>query len=400
MRLTGMDALTTRTTPAEGTMTSDLVDARQEGALHAEVIVVLGTRSEAVALVPVVRALRRSGHFSPLVVSTGQQRVVLDQVLRPLGVRPDVDLALAHPEPDGPGGRLGADAVEQLGELLAARRPDAVLVQGDSATAFGAALAACSEGIRVGHLGAGLRSRRGGGGPLPEEANQRLIAPLACWHLAPTGTEAANLVAEGIDAAAVTVTGTTAADTVRWAASLHRGTSLLDGEERSGRVLACVRLAEGERRAVDAVGSLAAHGLDVVLPLHPDDAHREIPDVLRDAGVRLVPSLDYLDFVATMRDATFVVTDSGAIEQEASALGKPVLVVGEGSHCLDGTASRGPARGGWVAPGGLVPGASVPGGLVPGADGAAALRVLGVLRRALLRAPAEPGSQRLAPRTA
>jgi UDP-N-acetylglucosamine 2-epimerase (non-hydrolysing) len=363
-------------------MAGDLIDARQGCSDRAEVAVVLGTRAEAVALVPVVRALRRSGHFSPLVVSTGQRRGTLDQVLRPLGVKPDIDLTPTCQETDGPDGRLGPDVVEQLGELLAVRRPDAVLVHGGSATAFGAALAACSEGIRVGHLGAGLRLRWGETGLSPEEANQRLIALLARWHLVSTPAAAENLVAEGIDPVTVAVTGTTVVDTVLWAASLNRGTSLFDGGTSDNGVLACLRFAEGESEqlAVDALQALADDGADVVLPLHLDGVDRGLLAGLRGAGVRLVPPLDYLDFVATMRGATLVVTDSTVVEEEASALGRPVSVVGPRSVAHEGRrlpVGRAGEPAAWSA------GQPTP-VRVTDRDGAAALRVLDVLRRALL----------------
>lgn len=384
--------------------------ARRPGhgpARQAEVAVVLGTRSEAVALAPVVRALRRSGLLSPLVVSTGQQRGVLDQVLRPLGVRPDVDLALAGRPDDGSSRRLDADAVERLGELLAARRPDAVLVHGGSATAFGAALAACSEGIDVGHLGAGLRTRPSAGTPgtssgglPPEEVNQRLIAPLARWHLAPSTAAAANLLAEGIDPGAITVTGTTGVDAVLWAASLHRGTSAFAGRAHAGhsrgRLLACLRLCDGDRDRLagvaDALRRLAADGLDVVLPLPPDGVSDGVRTHLTGDGVRLVPPLAYLDFVATMREATLVVTDSGTIEEEAPALGTPVLVVRDATDRAEGVRA-GIARLVGTDPQALVRESrrlvgeyslrAVPDPQNPFGDGGAAGRVLEVLTRSL-----------------
>lgn len=365
-----------------------------------EIAVVLGTRSEAVALTPVVRALRRCEHFSPLVVSTGQQRGALDQVLRPLGVRPDVDLALGRSGPDGSSGRLAAEAVEELGELLAGRRPHAVLVHGDSATAFGAALAAGSEGIGVGHLGAGVRAPRAAAAPPPpQEANQRLIAPLARWHLAPTLTAARNLVAEGVDPQAVTVTGATAVDCLLWAVSLGRGTSAFapDGGDGQGRVLACLQLGEGDRdRSVALAGALrglVAEGLEVVLPRHPDGVPAAVLADLDAAGVRLLPPLDYLDFVATLRDADLVVTDSGAVGEEAPGLGTPVLVVREVTDRAEELAA-GTARLTHAQPDDvveacrrLVGGPDRPGRrrapLIPLGDGRAAERVLDVLTRSL-----------------
>jgi UDP-N-acetylglucosamine 2-epimerase (non-hydrolysing) len=309
-----------------------------------EVVVVLGTRSEAVALAPVVRALRRASGVRPLVVSTGQHHDLLDQVLRPLGVRPDVDLTVT--ETGAPLHRLTAGVVEQLGELLASRRPDAVLVHGDSTTAFGGALAAFSEGIPVGHVGAGLRSGVPDD-PFPEEANRRLIAPLARWHLATTAAAAGNLIAEGIDPDGITVTGTTGIDALLWAADLDRGSSAFRGRrstERAPRLLATLQRRENEgprmERLAQALRRLADDGADVVLPLPPNRGVRDaLEPALAGSAVRIVEPMDYLDFVATLADASVVITDSGGLQEEAPALGKPVLVAREATDRPEGPAS-------------------------------------------------------------
>jgi UDP-N-acetylglucosamine 2-epimerase (non-hydrolysing) len=304
-----------------------------QGGAGIQVAVVLGTRAEAVALAPVVRALRRAPGVRPLVVSTGQHQDLLEQVLRPLGVRPDVDLAV--PGQGAPLHRITAAAVEQLGELLARHRPDAVLVQGDSTTSFGGALAAFSEGIPVGHVGAGQRSGVPDD-PFPEEANRRLITPLARWHLAPTVASAANLLAEGVDPAAVTVTGSTGIDALLWAADLQRGLSAFRGRRSAERVaprlLVTLQRREHEGDCMARLGGalrrLSDCGVDVVLPLHPSPGARAaLLPALEGSAVRVVEPLDYLDFVATLADATLVVTDAGGLQEEAPSLGKPVLVV-------------------------------------------------------------------------
>jgi len=309
------------------------------------IAVVLGTRAEAVALAPVVRALRRTPGVRPLVVSTGQHHDLLEQVLRPLGVRPDVDLAVpGHGEPLR---RVTAGVVEQLGELLAARRPDAVLVHGDSTTAFGGALAAFSEGIGVGHVGAGQRTGIADD-PFPEEANRRLIAPLARWHLAPTAAAAANLLTEGVDPAMITVSGSTGLDALLWAADMQRGVSAFRGrrsaERAAPRLLVTLQRREHEGEAMvriaGALRRIAADGVDVVLPLHPSPGTRAaLRPALEGSAVRVVDPLDYLDFVATLADATLVVTDAGALQEEAPSLGKPVLVLRDTTDRPEGVAA-------------------------------------------------------------
>jgi UDP-N-acetylglucosamine 2-epimerase (non-hydrolysing) len=310
-----------------------------------EIAVVLGTRSEAVTLAPVVRALRRRPGVRPLVVSTGQHRELLDHVLRPLGVRPDVDLAPI--EPGQPLPRLTARVVEQLGELLAARRPDAVIVHGDSTTAFGGALAAFCEAIPVAHAGAGLRSNVMDD-PFPEEANRRLIAPLARWHLAHTASAAANLIAEGLDPASVTVTGSTGIDALLWAADLQRGTSAFRGRRAADRAAARVLVTLHRRenvgarmeRIAGALRQLAAEGADVVLPMHPSPEVRgSLAPVLIDSDVRIVQPLGYLDFVATLGDSTLVITDSGGVQEDAATLGRPALVARETTERCEGLAA-------------------------------------------------------------
>jgi len=336
-----------------------------------EVAVVLGTRAEAVALAPVVRAMRRTAGMRPFVVSTGQDDRLLDQVLRPLGVRPDVDLAV--PGRREPLRRITAGVVEQLGELLATRRPDAVLVHGDSTTAFGGALAAFSEAIPVGHVGAGVRAASDAS--FPEEANRRLITPLARWHFAPTAAAAAALLGEGVDPQCVTVSGSTTVDALLWAADLGRGSSAFAGRRSAGprarRVLAGLRPGAGRpgSRTAQALAELAADGADVVLLLRegPDGGgpDGEGPDGEGPDGggpdgegpdgggpdgggpdgegpphgVRVVGPLEYLDFVATLADACLVVTDAGGLQEEAPSLGKPVLVVRDGTDRPEGVAA-------------------------------------------------------------
>ncbi|MDQ1288038.1 MAG: hypothetical protein QG622_1603 [Actinomycetota bacterium] len=360
VRAGGVPVVRVRSTRTPATRTAGAVNGADTVGLPGdpvEVAVVLGTRSEAVALAPVVRAMRRSNRFDPLVISTGEQRSILDQVLRALGVRPDVDLTLPGTEPAGSPRSLPPEAVERLGDLLVACRPVAVLVHGDSASAFGAALAAFSEGFLVGHLGAGFRSPEARSAA--EMANQRLIDPLARWHLTSTPVAAANLVAEGIDPSTVVVTGSTGLDTLRWAMSLNRGGSAFGesalrdfalgapaahgpgrGGPGRGRVLACLRTADRNcdrlSRMADALRRCAEEGADVVLPRHPDGAPDGLCRRLGESGVRVIPPLEYLDYVATVRSATVVVTDSSTVEEEVAYLGTPLIAVGDDLPSLDG----------------------------------------------------------------
>lgn len=325
------------------------------------VLVVLGTRPEAVKLVPVVRALRARGDLSVRVCATAQHRELLDRMLVDLELSVDEDLDLMRPGQD-PGG-FCARALEGVQGALRRLRPDYLLVQGDTGTAFAAALAAFYERVPVGHVEAGLRSRDLAD-PFPEEANRGLISRLADLHFAPTERARLNLLAEGVPAGSVVRTGNTVVDTLRWSSARphrFRDPGLAAAAAELGPQHQAVLVTTHRResfgapleslcRAFDAVAR-AHEDARLFFPVHPNPAVRALVSrVVRHPRVKLLAPLDYLDLVHLLRLSRFALTDSGGIQEEAPSLGKPVVVmrrvterpeaVEAGAAVLAGTGTR------------------------------------------------------------
>lgn len=304
------------------------------------ILVVIGTRPEAIKLAPVVIALRQKG-LPVEVCLSGQHRELLMQGLEPF------ELAIEHRfEAMSPGqapGDLVARVIAAITPILAARRFRLVMVQGDTSTAMAAALAAFHCGIAVAHVEAGLRSGDLSA-PWPEEMNRRLIGQLAEWHFAPTAQARRNLIAEGIRDQAIAVTGNTVIDALHMVeAALDRDSTLgaaaapiLDAAR--GRTLILVTVHRRESlgtpllRIAEALRSLAdpADKRLIVLPLHPNPQLMPLRTALEGTpGIMIVPPLAYPPFVTLLRRADVILSDSGGIQEEAAALGKPVLVLRE-----------------------------------------------------------------------
>ena len=313
--------------------------AQSQVAAPRKVLLVFGTRPEAIKLAPVLCALEKSSRLRPVVCVTGQHREMLTQMLSFFGIRPAHDLGLMQPDQNV--AELGARIQIALDAVLASERPDAVLVQGDTATTFNAALAAHHRRIPCGHVEAGLRSFDAYD-PFPEEVYRRLTTHVAAWHFAPTAQARTNLLREGIAPERIAVTGNTVVDALQQVvASLERAPvplpAVLPAEFLAGRRLL---LATGHRRESFGAGleaicralrAIAERREDVaiVYPVHLNPSVRE--PVLRLLGdhprIALTPPLDYLAFVDLMRRAYLILTDSGGVQEEAPALGKPVLVM-------------------------------------------------------------------------
>jgi UDP-N-acetylglucosamine 2-epimerase (non-hydrolysing) len=301
------------------------------------VALVFGTRPEAVKLCPMVEALRGHG-LAVRVCVTGQHRDLLAPVLDVFGVAPDEDLALMRP--DQSLADLTARAVPAIDAYLAAARPDAVLVQGDTTTAFAAALAAFYRRVPVGHVEAGLRTGRMDS-PFPEEMNRVLISRLAAYHFAPTPGARRNLLAEGVALDRIFVTGNTGLDALRIAVEeIGRRPPEIPGLPADLGDARPVVLVTGHRREsfgpglesiCRAIDTLASRFPDAafVYPVHPNPNVRGPVDRLLGGrrNVFLIEPLAYLPFVALMQRSRLVLTDSGGIQEEAPSLGKPVLVM-------------------------------------------------------------------------
>lgn len=306
--------------------------------MPARVLVVFGTRPEAVKLAPVVQALVADPSFTPLVAVTAQHRDLLDQILELFRIEPDYDLDLMRPGQDLY--HVTSAALLGLKPVLADAAPDLVVVQGDTTTTFVGALAAFYERIPVAHVEAGLRTGDPFA-PYPEETNRALTARLANYHFAPTDLAHENLVREGIDPRAITVTGNTGVDALLQVAERVRLTPpalprpLRDLDPKRRLVLVTAHRREsfngGMERICRAVAELARRRpeLDIVFPVHPNPNVRAAVDAtLADTkNVRVVEPVDYEQLVWLLTRAHLVLTDSGGIQEEAPSLNVPALVL-------------------------------------------------------------------------
>ncbi len=305
------------------------------------VLLVFGTRPEAIKLAPLIHALRADPDFECRVCVTGQHRSMLDQVLDFFGIVPDFDLDVMQPGQTL--GHLTGTILNRLPHVFDVFKPDLLLVHGDTATTFAASLAAYFARIPVGHVEAGLRTGNLYS-PWPEEANRKLTGALAAWHFAPTDTSRVNLLNEGVSEASVHVTGNTVIDALFMAqqrledgstraAALAKRFSYLDGSKRLIVVTGHRRenFGAGFEGICAALKEIAqAHpDVQIVYPVHLNPNVREpVMRVLDGIGnIVLDEPLEYLEFVYLMKRAYLVLTDSGGVQEEAPSLGKPVLVM-------------------------------------------------------------------------
>lgn len=295
------------------------------------VLAVLGTRPEVIKLAPVVHALRAAGARVTL-CSTGQHREMLDSALRSFELAADIDLAVMRP------GQHPADTVAHMIARLRAvfdeHRPDAVVVQGDTSTVMAASIAAYLCRTRVAHVEAGLRTGDKWS-PFPEEINRRVAGVIADDHFAPTPAARDALLAEGVDPSRVHLTGNTVIDALRWMVPRVRRLPAPAGLDLTGRVVLVTahrRESFGEpfRELCLALRTIVERFSDVrlVYPVHLNPSVRG-PAMTLLSGIprlQLVEPLDYAAFVHVMTHAHLIITDSGGVQEEAPALGKPTLV--------------------------------------------------------------------------
>ena len=292
------------------------------------ILVVVGTRPEAIKLAPVVARLRREpGRFGVTVCAAVQHREMLDTVLSLFGIEPDVDLDLMRPGQTP--SELASRAFAALDRTLAERGTDWLLVQGDTTTAMCAAVAAFHRRVRIGHVEAGLRTGDLAQ-PFPEELNRRVVDLVADACFAPTARAAEALAREGVDSRRIHRTGNTVVDALMDIASREADVA------RQDLVLVTAHRREsfGEplSRVFEAVSRLAAAhpAIRFVHVVHPNPSVREAVDrAASAANVERVEPLDYRSFVRLLRSARLILTDSGGVQEEAPAFGVPVLVLRE-----------------------------------------------------------------------
>ncbi|MGH3439157.1 MAG: non-hydrolyzing UDP-N-acetylglucosamine 2-epimerase [Sciscionella sp.] len=306
--------------------------------MTSDVLLLAGTRPEAVKVAPVALALAAHSELRPVIVHSGQHDGMVEQALAPFGLRHDERLPVLRAS--GTQAELFSALLPELDEVLLRRAPSAMLVQGDTSTTLAGALAAFWRGIPVIHLEAGLRTGDLRA-PFPEEGNRQMVSRIAALHLAPTEAAAAALRAESVPHQRIVVIGNTVVDAVRHIAQAGLApTDPVVGElaATGGRLLLVTvhrreSWGEGLGRVLDAVRQIVTEHPDVVvlLPAHPNPAVSGQVDAAFDdhPAVRVTGPLDYPDLVWALRRSSLVLTDSGGIQEEAPSFGVPVLVARE-----------------------------------------------------------------------
>lgn len=313
-----------------------------------KILTVFGTRPEAIKMFPLIHALEADPRFDSRVCVSGQHRGMLDQVLGISRIVPDHDLNLM--QPDQTLDALTANLLTGIGKVLDAERPDWVIVQGDTATAMAGALASYYRKIPVAHVEAGLRSGNVHH-PWPEEVNRKIVATFAALHAAPTETAARALERENVDPATVHVTGNTVIDALHWVTArieqepqLAIGLAQLEQRFADKRIIGMTthrreNFGHGMEAIASAVTRLAARpDVAVIFPVHLNPNVRAVMNERLDGldNVALIEPLDYPHFARLLSISTLMLTDSGGVQEEAPALGKPVLVMRETTERPEG----------------------------------------------------------------
>jgi len=327
------------------------IEARYGGSMTLRVLSIFGTRPEAVKMAPVVQLLARTPQVVPLVCVTAQHRQMLDQVLGLFDIHPDVDLNLMQYDQNL--AALTAAIFTHLDPVLARLKPDWILVQGDTTTVIASSLAAFYRRIHIGHVEAGLRTNDKWQ-PFPEEINRRLASVVTDLHFAPTDWARQNLIRENIPSQQIIVTGNPVIDALQAVVRMPATPAVLDifkhidipyqssvsSDQASGSSPRLILVTAHRREnfgqplehiclALRKLADIYKDGIRIVYPVHLNpNVQKPVHRILGDIpNIILLEPLDYLPMVHLMKHASLVLTDSGGLQEEAPALGKPVLVM-------------------------------------------------------------------------
>jgi len=304
--------------------------------LDHKIMIVFGTRPEAIKMAPVVKALEKEESIETVVTVTAQHREMLDQVLELFGITPNYDLDIMKAKQALSG--VTARVLMGIKEIYEKENPDLVLVHGDTSTTFVSSLGALYQQIKVGHVEAGLRTHDKYS-PFPEEMNRHLTGVIADLHFAPTELAKVNLLKENVDSEKITVTGNTVIDALldvvddnyQFEDELLKS---IDFENKKIILLTAHRrenLGKPMENIFDAINDILKENdeAEVIFPVHLNPVIRELAaEKFEDAArVHLIEPLDYEPFINLMNKAYLILTDSGGIQEEAPSLGKPVLVL-------------------------------------------------------------------------
>jgi len=314
--------------------------ASPENSPRPKILVLFGTRPEAIKLAPVIDELKKTS-FQTVVVSSSQHTDLLAPFLKIFNIKTDYDLRVmtANQTPN----EVAAKVLSALDAILEREKPEAILVQGDTTTAFAGAFAAFNRRIKIGHVEAGLRSGNISS-PFPEELNRRLISQLATFHFCATGGNKKNLLTENVGEKQIFVCGNTVVDALRFILENRQPNAkikqLIDKTRSLKRILLTTHRREsfGEKMSgnLKSLREFVEEHQDVCLifPVHPNPNVKEATDEILANRERifLLEPLDYVDFTALMKAAWLVVSDSGGVQEEAPSLGKPLLVLRENTE--------------------------------------------------------------------
>lgn len=311
-----------------------------------KILSVFGTRPEAIKMAPVVKELEARKNIESIVCVTAQHRAMLDQVLEIFKIRPDYDLDIMRP-----GQTLSyitAEVLKGIEEVIDKERPDVVLVHGDTTTALAAALAAFYQQVKIGHVEAGLRTYDKYS-PFPEEINRQVIDRVADYLFAPTTASKMNLAEKLNRGQKMFVTGNTAIDALHTTVSEEYDNAVLNwgGQANARLILVTVHrrenLGKPMRRIFAAIRRIVDEFEDVrvIYPVHLNPQVKTVAQEILGGHerIRLIEPLDVLDFHNFMKRADFIMSDSGGVQEEAPALGKPVLVLRDTTERPEGIAA-------------------------------------------------------------
>ena len=307
-----------------------------------KILVLFGTRPETIKLAPVISELKkRQGNFAMRVVSSSQHTDLLTAFLDIFEIKPDYDLRVMtkNQTPN----QVCARVLHGLEEIFDCEKPDCVLVQGDTTTAFAGAFAAFNRKIKVGHVEAGLRSGNPDS-PFPEEMNRRLISQMATFHFAATSRNRKNLRAENVDESKIFLTGNTVVDALRFIAENsspnRKTTELIEKTAGFKRILLTTHRRESfgaamRENLIDLRQFIENHrDVCLIFPVHPNpNVRRATEEILAGRErIHLLEPLEYVDFVALMKSSWLIVSDSGGVQEESPSLGVPVLILRENTE--------------------------------------------------------------------
>lgn len=306
-----------------------------------KVMVVFGTRPEAIKMCPLVNEFRRRKNIEIIVCVTGQHRQMLDQVLNVFGVQPDYDLKIMQKNQSLTD--ITSNILSEMGNILKKEKPNIVLVHGDTSTTFATALSCFYNGVAIGHVEAGLRTNDIFN-PFPEEFNRKTVGLISKYDFAPTETSKANLLKEGKNPSTIFVTGNTAIDALkttirndykheqlRWVKDSKL--ILLTAHRRENLGLPMQNMFRAIKRVVNE-----HEDVKVIYPIHMNPVIRDLAESVfgDEKRIRIIEPLDVIDFHNFLARSYMILTDSGGIQEEAPSLGKPVLVMRENTERPEG----------------------------------------------------------------